>query len=85
MARGIGRPPPVYLTLNKLSYLILSLTSNISSSRNTCSSSLLSLRYCAGTVVTGTTVIGTVLTGTDVTGTVLGSLRKNDVAKDEVV
>ena len=22
MARGIGRPPPVYLTLNKLSYLI---------------------------------------------------------------
>ena len=24
MARGIGRPPPVYLTLNKLSYLILS-------------------------------------------------------------
>ena len=77
----------MYLTLNKLSYLILSLTSNISSSRNTCSSSLLSLRYCAGTVVTGTTVIGTVLrySGTDVTGTVLGSLRKDDVAKDEVV
>ena len=25
MARGIGRPPPVYLTLNKLSYLILSM------------------------------------------------------------
>ena len=24
VARGIGRPPPVYLTLNKLSYLILS-------------------------------------------------------------
>ena len=24
MARGIGRPPPVYLTLNKLSYLVLS-------------------------------------------------------------
>ena len=23
VARGIGRPPPVYLTLNKLSYLIL--------------------------------------------------------------
>ena len=24
MARGIGRPPPAYLTLNKLSYLVLS-------------------------------------------------------------
>ena len=29
MARGIGRPPPVYLTLNKLSYLILSYLTTI--------------------------------------------------------
>ena len=29
MAQGIGRPPPVYLTLNKLSYLILSYLTTI--------------------------------------------------------